>query len=459
MKPVKFITLIQILVYCLLISTGTAQISNGWEELFNGKDFTGWRELNGKHKWEVKEGVIVGTDVHGQPNGFLCTEKEYTDFILELEVSIDTQMNNSGVQFRSVSTKDYLNGRVHGYQMEVDPKPQQWSGGIYEEGGTRQWLYTTDLNVSGRKAFKNNQWNKYRIECFGNDIRTWVNGVPISHLVDDKFPKGFIGLQLHANQPFDPPGGNQVRYRNIRIKTSNIQPSPADDVFIVNTIPNQLSVQEKMSGYTLLWDGVSTNGWHNAVNHQKPITGWEVKNNALNVVNAGRSESADVHDLVTSKQFSAFILKFDFKLTKGANSGIKYFVTASHDDANPKKALEYQIVDDSASGIQPDRALGSLAGLLAPSAPTHRVFLRRKLGDWNQGIIKVLPDNHVEYYLNGFKILEYTRGSTEYVQWISHSEYKDIPGFGISSSGNILLEGRGGEVSFRSIKIKDLSAK
>src|SRR5690606_16368672 len=115
-------------------AVGIAQKDDSsWEVLFNGKDLSGWKQLNGKHIWEVKEGMIVGTTVASEPNGFLCTEKEYGDFVLELEVSIDTLMNNSGVQFRSLSYPEYQNGRVHGYQMEVDPKPQQWSGAIYEE--------------------------------------------------------------------------------------------------------------------------------------------------------------------------------------------------------------------------------------------------------------------------------------------------------------------------------------
>lgn len=188
MRQIKIPVILVAFVFLFLHKSGIAQKSEvGWQVLFNGKDLTGWRELNGKHKWEVKDGVIVGTDVHGQPNGFLCTEQDFGDFILELEVSIDTLMNNSGVQFRSRSTADYLNYRVHGYQMEIDPKPQRWSGSIYDEGGRRNWLYTTELNEPGKKAFKNNQWNKYRIECFGTMIRTWVNGIPISHLVDAEF--------------------------------------------------------------------------------------------------------------------------------------------------------------------------------------------------------------------------------------------------------------------------------
>nr|MBA2761156.1 DUF1080 domain-containing protein [Segetibacter sp.] len=397
-------------------------------------------------------GMIIGTDVHDQPNGFLCTEKDYSDFILELEVSIDTLMNNSGVQFRSRSTADYLNGRVHGYQMEVDPKPQRWSGSIYDEGGRRGWLYTTELNVPGKTAFKKKQWNKYRIECFGTTIRTWVNNIPISHLIDAESTKGFIGLQLHANNPTDPPGGNQVRFRNIRIKTSDIKPSPLDDIYVVNTIPNDLSLQEKKTGYSFLWDGKTSMGWRDAYSTKFLDTLWVIKDSALSVVRpAGR-------DIMTDKEFGPFELKFDFRLTKGANSGVKYFVGELVENKLPSSnnavaALEYQIVDDSVPGLAPNRTLGALADIQA-SQKTRTAI--KRTGEWNQGIIKVFPNNVVEYWLNGYKILEFKRGSPEYLELVSKSKYKDLKAFGMAKKGHILLEGRGGIVSYRSIKIKKL---
>ncbi len=151
-------------------------------------------------------------------------------------------MNNSGIEFRNLSNSDYRNGRVHGYQMEVDPKPQKWSGSIYEEGGTRGWLYITgELNPTSQKAFQNNQWNKFRIECIGTSIRTWINGIPTSNLEDAKFPRGFFGLQLHANRAADPIGTFQVRFRNIRVQTTNLKFSPHDDIFVVNNIPYMVS--------------------------------------------------------------------------------------------------------------------------------------------------------------------------------------------------------------------------
>src|SRR5882724_5342839 len=128
-----------------------------WQDLFNGKDLTGWKQLNGKAKYEVKNGELIGTTVPNEPNSFLATEKDYGDFILELEFKVDSPMN-SGIQFRSESTPDYMNGRVHGYQFEIDPSPRRWSGGIYDEA-RRLWLYPLEYNSAAKPAFKNHAWN------------------------------------------------------------------------------------------------------------------------------------------------------------------------------------------------------------------------------------------------------------------------------------------------------------
>src|SRR5688500_15610575 len=117
-----------------------AQAQEKWTNLFNGKDLQGWQQLNGKAKYEVKNNEIIGTTVFGEPNSFLVTESLYGDFILELEFRLDAEMN-SGIQFRSESKPDYQNGRVHGYQMEIDPSPRAWTGGLYDEA-RRDWLYT-----------------------------------------------------------------------------------------------------------------------------------------------------------------------------------------------------------------------------------------------------------------------------------------------------------------------------
>ena len=169
-----------------------------WISLFNGRDLTGWKQLNGKAKYSVSNGEIIGTTVSGEPNSFLATDKNYKNFILELEFKLDAEMN-SGIQFRSESKTDYQNGRVHGYQFEIDPSSRAWTGGIYDEA-RRDWLYTLDFNPAAKTAYKAGQWNKCRIECVGNSMRTFVNGIATAHVIDDMTSEGFMRLEKMMSQ-------------------------------------------------------------------------------------------------------------------------------------------------------------------------------------------------------------------------------------------------------------------
>ncbi len=436
--------------------SASGQRNEGWTDLFNGKDLAGFKQLNGKAKYEVRNNEIIGTTVRDEPNSFLATEKLYGDFILELELFVHPAMN-SGIQIRSLSKPDYMNGRVHGYQIEIDPSSREWSGGIYDEA-RRGWLYPLELNPEGKKAFKNNQWNKYRIECIGNTIRTWVNGIPTAHLIDAETAEGFIALQVHAIPKTDEPG-RQIRWRNIRIKTNNLKRSPTDNIYVVNTIPNNLSTQEKDNGYSLLWDGKTTKGWRGAGKDKFPEKGWEIKDDALNVLKSGGGESVNGGDIVSEKQFSAFELKFDFKLNEGANSGVKYFVTEKEKNSGSAIGLEYQVLDDERHpdaklGIEGNRTSSGLYDLIRPEKLP--ASLLRKLGVWNQGIIRVYPDNKVEHWLNGYKVVEYKRGSPEYLKLVARSKYKIWENFGMAAEGRILLQDHGDAVSYRSIKVKEL---
>ena len=170
-----------ILSLVLLCACNTT--NDGWEDLFNGKDLTGFRQLNGQAPYRVEDGMLVGKSITGQPNSFMATEKEYGDFILEFETLCDDGLN-SGVQFRSLSLPEYQNGRVHGYQCEIDPSDRAWSGGVYDEA-RRGWLVTLLDNEAGRNAYRKNDWNHYRIEATGNLIRVWLNGVNTANLYDN----------------------------------------------------------------------------------------------------------------------------------------------------------------------------------------------------------------------------------------------------------------------------------
>ncbi|MBY0434795.1 MAG: PmoA family protein [Cyclobacteriaceae bacterium] len=202
--------------------------------LFNGKDLSGWKQLNGQATFEVVGNELVGTTVAGGSNSFLATEEEFGDFVLELEFKLDG--TNSGVQIRSESKADYLEGRVHGYQVDFDPTPRAWTGGIYDES-RRGWLYPLDYNPSAKSAIKLTDWNHCKIVCVSNDIRTWINGVPTGHIIDDKTRKGFIALQVHAVGAADV--GKQVRWRNIRIQTEKLKLPPRDKIFVADFVGMQ----------------------------------------------------------------------------------------------------------------------------------------------------------------------------------------------------------------------------
>lgn len=199
------------MAFCVAVTTLPAKEGNddSWHILFNGKNLDGWEKHGGDAVYKVDEGAIVGHSVPNTPNTFLCTKKQFSDFELIFEVKVDNGLN-SGVQIRS-NIKG--NDRVYGPQVEIESAPGE-SGYIYGEGTGRGWL---SQDRSKKETFRNEKWNKYRVLAKGNRIKTWVNGVPVADLVDDKASqKGFVGLQVHGV------GGREeplyVRWRNIRLR-------------------------------------------------------------------------------------------------------------------------------------------------------------------------------------------------------------------------------------------------
>lgn len=204
---------------CLFIFSVAALAGSGfaqeWRPLFNGTDLDGWVQRGGDAKYEVKDGAIVGTTAPNQKhNAFLCTKADYQDFELELEFKVDPELN-SGVQIRSESRPDFKDGRVHGYQVEIDPSERSYSGAVYDESRRGKFLADLADNEEARKALKQNEWNKLWISARGNQFKTKINGVDAVSFSDDMTSRGFIALQVHSVRTEKP---LSVAWRNIKIK-------------------------------------------------------------------------------------------------------------------------------------------------------------------------------------------------------------------------------------------------
>lgn len=269
---------------------------------------------------------------------------------------------------------------------------------------------------------------------------------------------GFIALQVHqiGNKADE---DKAMEWKNLRIITKDVEKYASPDnknVEQVNAIPNSLSDREKAEGWKLLFDGKTTNGWRGAKLEGFPDHGWQVKDGILTVLSSDGKESANGGDIVTTRTYENFILKFEFKITPGANSGVKYFVDPTlNKGAGSAIGCEFQILDDERHpdaklGVKGNRKLGSLYDLIP--APSKKKFY---MDQFNKGMV-VVRGNHVEHWLNGEKLIEYERNNQEWNALVAYSKYKNWPDFGNHKKGYILLQDHGNEVSFKNIKILEL---
>lgn len=382
--------------------------SSDWELLFNEQNLNNWEVRNGTAEYSIEKKELIGTAKLNTPNTFLCTRKMFDDFILELELKVDEPLN-SGIQIRSNSIPTYYDGAVHGYQVEVDPSPRAFSGGIYDES-RRGWIYPLCENSKGRKGFKNGKWNKYRIEAIGSSIRVWINGIQTANLRDNLTAKGFIGLQVHGIGKDSSMVGKTVRWRNVKIATNNLEKLQLPDdgkTPEINLVPNQLTDREKKNGYASYL-------------------------NESEIIQLGEGES------IGFESAGNFDLKFEFNLSKNSTGGIEYFSNEKNE-----KCI-FQIIDNDSLSKEEQKGNQSLASLkgITPSQNLcvpgrHRDF--RGLGNWNTGRI-IVQNGKIEHWMNGYKMVE--------------KEISDLNLNWKKGTHQISIKNNAGEVNFRSVRLK-----
>lgn len=449
-----------------LLFTNAVTASPDFKDLFNGKSFSGWTVLNGKAEYSIENGEIVGKSKYGTPNTFLATKKSYQNFILEFDVKLAEGLN-SGVQIRTMTDENYKDGRPFGTQVEIEDSGRGWAGGIFDEA-RKGWRYPLEYNPEAKKAFKKGEWNSYKIVAYENRIITWVNGVQCSNLIEDVVETGFIGLQVHAIKD-EKLGGKEIRWKNVRL--AEITADDFREIKItapeVSYLNNELTQQEINNGWKLLWDGKTTNGWRGAKLSTFPEYGWEIVGDELSVLASDGGESTNGGDIVTEQKYGSFVLEVDFKITEGANSGIKYFVdTELNQGAGSSIGCEFQILDDkkhpdAKKGVNGNRTVGSLYDLITADGTLYNTDLPKTkyvnaIGRWNRARIEI-RGGKVQHYLNGCKVVEYDRENQMWKALVAYSKYQKWDEFGEAISGHILLQDHGDRVSFKNMKIKELN--
>lgn len=352
MKRILLVTLLAFLP----LSGGVRADEDGFTPIFDGKSLDGWTKHGGGATYAVEDDCIVGRVGPGS-NTFLCTDREYGDFVLKMEFKLDVP-GNSGVQFRSHLREE--NDRVFGYQCEIDPSDRKWSGGIYDEG-RRGWLNSLEGKPEAQAAFKRDDWNEYVIQAVGPSLKTWVNGVPCADLIDTADLSGFIALQVHAGKQ------GQIRWRNVRLKdlgTSQWKP---------------------------LFDGETLEGLRAVGGGQ-----WTVEDGVVRGLSTA-SESKHGH-LMTTREYTDFAVRVKYKAVTG-NSGLYFRV----EEGGGAGVLGFQAEIDAANDAGGLYETGGRAWVVQP--PPDDVKKWFKPGEWNEMSVVALG-RRITVHVNGRRTAE-----------------------------------------------------
>ena len=213
---------------------------------------------------------------------------------------------------------------------------------------------------------------------------------------------------------------------------------------------NQLTAEEKAAGWKLLFDGKTTQGWRTFKQQSFPAKGWMVEDGWLHCLGKGGGNKGG-GEIITEAEFDDFELQWEWKLAAAGNSGLKYFVIETRDEA---LGHEYQMIDDErAPGVDKGnrkQLTASFYAVLSPTAPPIK-----PPGEINSSRVLV-KGNCVEHWLNGVKVLEYECGSEAVKAAVAASKFQNKAGFGNKVSGHLLLQDHNSEVWFRNVKLREL---
>ena len=364
-------------------------VEPGFTSLFDGKTLEGWTLNGGSAEYAVENGEITGRCVPGTPgNTFLCTAKEYENFIFKIEFRCEG--GNSGIQFRSSTREDgkLKHGtRVYGYQAEIRPDGDSCAR-IYDEGrrGHRHkivWLDLTtpaDRLAAAKQAFRKGDWNEMEIQCVGPSIKTWINGKKVVDILDDCQQRGFFGLQIHGQKDGTKPGVSH--WRNVRIR--ELPPCPPWKKFFVKGADGRMAV-----------DGA----------HYVIPQDWSFVDDKDGAYLRGIHDEKEKKDglVISDADYANFMARVTYQLN-GGNSAL-YFRAAEEDIPWVLKGFQNEI-----AGNSKDSALWHTQGKTTPgrgwvASNDELVGKVRRAKGWNTVSTIAIGDRLVNR-INGFETFD-----------------------------------------------------
>lgn len=462
---------------CLLfITTMVSTVcvaKTSWQSISAANEFIEWELVRDQAKHVQSDDKNVSSDnvVFEQP--YFVTKEAFSNFILELEFKVDEQLK-SGIQIRASKT-GVKNNNISGYYIDLDPVNKRDTGTIWAlsaEQNTEQNtqglpLYPQAASSETQSVLQPQAWQHIRIEAIEKSIRVWVNRIMVANLVDDGAAKGFISLQsISSNNAVIE--NVKTHWRNIRIQSENLLANtwPVNpNVREISYLVNELTANEKQLGYRLLWDGKTYNGWRDVKTGTISSADWQIENDQLRVLpQKNPAHEGPPGGLITAALFGDFELELEFKIGQGQNGGIKYYVDPQLvNEKGLGMGIEYQLLDDKNSpyatmGTNGNRTLASAIDLFAPKPLTRPDVevrsLFRGVGTWNKARI-VSRNGIVEHWLNNEKVVEFDRHSPLFEALVKRSMHSKWPNYGMIERGHILLQDFDGDVSYRSIKIRE----